>query len=109
VATWWSPFVDGPPGNLAPAGINKMHPSALNPDLTTRALGDSRSVQHNVFRRNQFHRHRMARATVGGFAGFSPRAVLILSAYATEMRRSSVLASAATGIFTKRQLRWQAF
>jgi hypothetical protein len=35
VATWWSPFVDGPTSNLAPTGINKIHPSAL----TTRALG----------------------------------------------------------------------
>jgi hypothetical protein len=34
----------------------------------------------------------MARATIGGFAGFSPSAVLTLSAYATEMARSSVLA-----------------
>jgi hypothetical protein len=34
----------------------------------------------------------MARATIGGFAGFSPSAVLTLSAYATEMGRSSVLA-----------------
>src|SRR5208283_4042541 len=32
-------FVDGPTSNLAPAGINKIHPSALTPDLTTRALG----------------------------------------------------------------------
>jgi hypothetical protein len=39
VATWWSPFVDGPTSNLAPAGINKIHPRPLVPDLTTRALG----------------------------------------------------------------------
>jgi len=36
---------------------------------------------------------RMARATVGGFTGFPLQVVLALSAYATEMGRSSVLAS----------------
>jgi hypothetical protein len=36
----------------------------------------------------------MAPATIGGFAGFSPSAVLTLSTYATEMARSSVLAKA---------------
>jgi hypothetical protein len=34
----------------------------------------------------------MACAIIGGLAGFSPSAVLTLSAYATEMGRSSVLA-----------------
>jgi len=45
LTTWWSSFVDGPPRYLPPAGINKIHPSALIPDFTTRALGNSRSVQ----------------------------------------------------------------
>jgi hypothetical protein len=39
VATWWSPFVDAPPRDLAPNGINKIHPLRHHPDFTTRALG----------------------------------------------------------------------
>jgi hypothetical protein len=45
VATWWFPFVDAPPRDLAPDGINKIHPLRHHPDFTTHALGDSRSVQ----------------------------------------------------------------
>src|SRR3954464_7474636 len=45
MATWEFPFVDGPSSNPPPAGINKIHPSAITPDFTASALGDSRSVQ----------------------------------------------------------------
>jgi len=50
---------------------------------------------HMISDRSNSASQRMARATVGGFAGFSPQIVLALSAYATEMGRSSVLADIA--------------
>jgi hypothetical protein len=52
----------------------------------------------------------MARATIGGFAGFSPSAVLTLSAYATEMARSSEAMGKEVGdgtITASDQLQWK--
>jgi hypothetical protein len=49
----------------------------------------------------------LRRATIGGFAGFSPSAVLTLSAYATEMGRSSVLAGMKVeDVFTQNRRLW---
>jgi hypothetical protein len=46
MATWGSPFVDGPLSDLGPTASTKVYPCALIPDFTTRRpLGDSRSVQ----------------------------------------------------------------
>src|SRR4051812_16212447 len=47
---------------------------------------------HMISDRSNSASQRMARATVGGFTGFPLQVVLALSAYATEMGRSSVLA-----------------
>src|SRR5689334_9491294 len=33
MATWWSPFVDGPPSDLGPTASTKIHPCALTPRL----------------------------------------------------------------------------
>ena len=52
---------------------------------------------HMISDRSDFATRRTARTTVGGFAGFSARTVLALSAYATEMGRSSVLAELLDG------------
>src|SRR3954468_4215602 len=50
---------------------------------------------HMISDRSNSASQRMARTTVGGFAGLSPQIVLALSAYVTEMGRSSVLADIA--------------
>jgi hypothetical protein len=50
MATWGSPFVDGPLSDLGPTASTKVYPCALIPDFTTRRpLGDSRSVQLEIF------------------------------------------------------------
>ena len=45
MATWWFPSIDGRRAISPPTASTKYTPSAITPDFTTRALGDSRSVQ----------------------------------------------------------------